>query len=107
MQLGDEDDRDPGELGGDDIGKRPVDFHVAALEQLGARITYENGRYHAVADRLQGAVIELPYPSVGATENTLFAAVLARGVTRIQGTGNIVIQTRSISGLTGWVNRRI
>ncbi len=70
-------------LGGDDIGKRPVDFHVAALEQLGARITYENGRYHATADRLQGAVIELPYPSVGATENTLFAAVLARGVTRI------------------------
>ena len=61
-------------LGGDDIGKRPVDFHVAALEQLGARITYESGRYHAVAGRLQGAVIDLPYPSVGATENTLFAS---------------------------------
>jgi UDP-N-acetylglucosamine 1-carboxyvinyltransferase len=71
-------------VGGDDIGKRPVDFHVYALEQLGARIRFEDGRYFAVADRLQGAVIELPYPSVGATENALFAAVLAKGVTLIK-----------------------
>ena len=71
-------------LGGDDIGKRPVDFHIMALEQLGATITLQEGRYHAVADRLRGAVIELPYPSVGATETALFAAVLAEGVTRIR-----------------------
>jgi UDP-N-acetylglucosamine 1-carboxyvinyltransferase len=71
-------------VGGDDIGKRPVDFHVYALERLGARIVFEDGRYFAQADRLQGAVIELPYPSVGATENALFAAVLAKGVTSIK-----------------------
>jgi UDP-N-acetylglucosamine 1-carboxyvinyltransferase len=71
-------------LGGDDIGPRPVNFHVQALEQLGARIAFAEGRYYATADRLQGAVIELPYPSVGATENALFAAVLAEGTTRIR-----------------------
>ena len=71
-------------LGGDDIGTRPVDFHIRALEQLGAQIVFQEGRYYAVADRLRGAVIELPYPSVGATENTLFAAVLAEGTTLIK-----------------------
>ena len=71
-------------LGGDDIGRRPVDFHVRALELLGARVRFEGGRYIASADQLQGAVIELPYPSVGATENALFAAVLARGTTLIK-----------------------
>ncbi|HET7036737.1 MAG TPA: UDP-N-acetylglucosamine 1-carboxyvinyltransferase [Thermomicrobiaceae bacterium] len=71
-------------LGGDDIGQRPVDFHVRALEALGARVRFEDGRYIASADQLQGAVIELPYPSVGATENALFAAVLARGTTLIK-----------------------
>jgi UDP-N-acetylglucosamine 1-carboxyvinyltransferase len=71
-------------LGGDDIGRRPVDFHLMALEQLGATIECDHGRYRAVADRLRGAVIELPYPSVGTTENTLFAAVRAEGITRIE-----------------------
>ncbi len=71
-------------LGGCNIGSRPVDFHVQALEQLGAKIVFQEDRYYAVADRLQGAVIELPYPSVGATENTLFAAVLAKGTTLIK-----------------------
>lgn len=71
-------------LGGDDIGPRPVNFHIKALEQLGARIEFRDGRYHATAERLQGAVIELPYPSVGATENALFAAVLAEGTTLIR-----------------------
>jgi UDP-N-acetylglucosamine 1-carboxyvinyltransferase len=71
-------------LGGDDIGRRPVDFHIAALEQLGARVSPELGRYRAVASRLRGGVIDLPYPSVGATENSLFAAVRAEGVTRIR-----------------------
>lgn len=71
-------------LGGCDIGSRPVDFHIQALEHLGAKIIFQEGRYYAVAERLQGAVIELPYPSVGATENTLFAAVLAKGTTLIK-----------------------
>lgn len=71
-------------VGGDAIGKRPVDFHVHALEQRGAEIVFADGRYYATADRLQGAVIELPFPSVGATENTLFAAVLASGTTLIK-----------------------
>ncbi len=71
-------------LGGCNIGSRPVDFHIQALEKLGAEIVFQDDRYYAIADRLQGAVIELPYPSVGATENTLFAAVLARGTTQIK-----------------------
>jgi UDP-N-acetylglucosamine 1-carboxyvinyltransferase len=71
-------------LGGCNIGSRPVDFHVTALEQLGAEIVFQEGRYYAVAKELRGAVIELPYPSVGATENTLFAAVLAKGTTLIK-----------------------
>ncbi len=71
-------------LGGCDIGSRPVDFHIQALEHLGAKIVFQDGRYYAIAERLQGAVIELPYPSVGATENTLFAAVLAKGTTLIK-----------------------
>ncbi|HEX2914800.1 MAG TPA: UDP-N-acetylglucosamine 1-carboxyvinyltransferase [Chloroflexia bacterium] len=71
-------------LGGCNIGSRPVDFHVQALEALGAQIVFQENRYYAVAERLQGAVIELPYPSVGATENTLFAAVLAQGTTLIK-----------------------
>ena len=71
-------------LGGCKIGERPVDFHIQALEKLGAEIVFQDDRYYAIADRLQGAVIELPYPSVGATENTLFAAVLARGTTLIK-----------------------
>lgn len=71
-------------VGGCNIGERPVDFHVQALEQLGAEIVFQEGRYYAVAERLRGAVIELPYPSVGATENTLFAAVLAKGTTLIK-----------------------
>lgn len=71
-------------LGGDNIGARPVDFHIQALEILGAKIVYENDRYYAVADELRGAIIELPYPSVGATENILMAAVLAKGTTFIK-----------------------
>ncbi len=71
-------------LGGDAIGRRPVDFHVHALEELGATITFQDGRYMATGDQLQGAVIELPYPSVGATENALLTAVLARGTTLIK-----------------------
>lgn len=72
--------------GGCKIGKRPVDFHIAALEQLGAVIEYremkKEGAYFAHAHNgLRGAIIHLPYPSVGATENTILAAPRAKGVT--------------------------
>lgn len=75
--------------GGCLIGQRTVDFHIQALEQLGAKIEYrqmkKEGAYFAHAHQgLQGAIVELPYPSVGATENTLLAAVRAKGTTVIK-----------------------
>lgn len=75
--------------GGCKIGKRPVDFHIQALESLGATIEYrvmkKEGAYFARAHHgLQGTLIHLPYPSVGATENALLAAVRAKGTTVIK-----------------------
>ncbi|MBI4193137.1 MAG: UDP-N-acetylglucosamine 1-carboxyvinyltransferase [Candidatus Colwellbacteria bacterium] len=71
-------------VGGDKIGARPVDFHIAALEKLGAEVRMENGTVLAMAPQgLHGAEIILPYPSVGATENTILSAVLAKGKTTI------------------------
>jgi UDP-N-acetylglucosamine 1-carboxyvinyltransferase len=67
--------------GGDEIGARPVDLHVRGLERMGATIRFEHGFLLAEADELRGAHITLDYPSVTATENLLFAAVRARGVT--------------------------
>ncbi|HEY8018557.1 MAG TPA: UDP-N-acetylglucosamine 1-carboxyvinyltransferase, partial [Actinomycetota bacterium] len=69
--------------GGDEIGARPVDLHVRGLERMGATIRFEHGFLIAEADELRGAPITLDYPSVTATENLLFAAVRARGVTVI------------------------
>lgn len=76
-------------IGGCEIGKRPVDFHIQALEQLGAVIEYRGmkreGAYFAHAHNgLIGTQITLPYPSVGATENTILAGVTARGNTIIR-----------------------
>lgn len=71
--------------GGCSIGKRPIDLHLYALEQLGAEMKEEDGRITARASRLEGGVICFPFPSVGATENTILAAVLAEGVTMIRG----------------------
>lgn len=69
-------------LGGDKIGPRPVNFHLDALEAMGAVIEADADGYRATAPNgLTGKVIELPYPSVGATETVLFAAVLAKGRT--------------------------
>lgn len=70
-------------LEGDKIGPRPVNYHTQALEQMGAVITASNTGFQAQADRLHGATITLPYPSVGATENIILAAVLAEGRTSI------------------------
>lgn len=72
------------EPGGCNIGKRPVNFHLNALRQLGVRVTEVPNGYHLTApENLQGARIHLPYPSVGATEQALLASVLADGHTEI------------------------
>ena len=76
-------------VGGCNIGKRAVDFHLEALRQLGASIEYRvmkrEGAYFASAHNgLQGTIISLAYPSVGATENTILAGVTARGITVIR-----------------------
>jgi UDP-N-acetylglucosamine 1-carboxyvinyltransferase len=69
--------------GGDDFGARPIDMHVAGLEAMGATFKFSHGYVEAFADRLHGAAITFDFPSVGATENLLTAAVLADGVTTI------------------------
>lgn len=69
--------------GGDDFGTRPIDMHVAGLEQMGATFEWGDGYVEARADRLHGADIVFEFPSVGATENLMTAAVLADGVTTI------------------------
>lgn len=69
--------------GGDDFGARPIDMHIAGLEAMGATFKVSHGDVEAVADRLHGADVSFAFPSVGATENILMAAVLAEGVTRI------------------------
>ncbi|HLM28494.1 MAG TPA: UDP-N-acetylglucosamine 1-carboxyvinyltransferase [Acidimicrobiales bacterium] len=68
-------------VGGDRIGQRPVDFHIQALEAMGAEIEATSDGINARAQRLRGARITLPYPSVGATETVLLTAVLAEGRT--------------------------
>jgi UDP-N-acetylglucosamine 1-carboxyvinyltransferase len=69
--------------GGCNIGSRKIDMHVAGLEQLGAQIDFGHGFIHATAPEggLKGADVTLEFPSVGATENLLTAAVLAKGTT--------------------------
>lgn len=69
--------------GGDDFGARPIDMHIAGLEAMGAEFKFSHGYLEARADRLHGADITLNFPSVGATENLMTAAVLAVGVTTI------------------------
>lgn len=69
--------------GGDAIGARGLDLHISGLERLGAVVTNEHGFLVASAGRLMGTTIWLDFPSVGATENLLMAAVLAKGTTVI------------------------
>lgn len=69
--------------GGDAIGSRPLDMHQSGLEKLGARTYIEHGAVVADAENLRGAEIKLDFPSVGATENILTAAVMAEGVTTL------------------------
>ncbi|MCL2389698.1 MAG: UDP-N-acetylglucosamine 1-carboxyvinyltransferase [Elusimicrobia bacterium] len=70
--------------GGCAIGARPIDIHLEAFKKMGAKINIEGGYLKCSAPKgLQGAVIKLKFASVGATENTMLAAVLARGTTKI------------------------
>lgn len=69
--------------GGCAIGQRPIDLHLKGLIKLGARVEQEGGVVQ-VSGGLRGANIYLDFPSVGATENLLMAAVLAKGITRIE-----------------------
>lgn len=70
--------------GGCRIGPRPVDFHIRALERLGAEVDSKDDKFFIHAEKLTGNLIELPYPSVGATENIIITATLAEGTTTIK-----------------------
>lgn len=69
--------------GGCSIGARPIDLHLDALKTLGVKITEENGYIYCHRDNLIGNTINLQFPSVGATENAILAAVKAKGTTII------------------------
>lgn len=70
--------------GGDNFGERPINWHIEGLEAMGATFELTPDGVRATAPRLHGASIVLSFPSVGATENILTAAVLADGVTTIE-----------------------
>jgi UDP-N-acetylglucosamine 1-carboxyvinyltransferase len=70
--------------GGCNIGRRKIDLHIRGLERMGAEFTYDHGYLVGTASGLQGAVVNLDFPSVGATENLLMAAVAASGTTVIE-----------------------
>ncbi len=71
-------------VGGDAIGPRPVNYHLAALKAMGAEVEVTATSFKAKAKRLHGTTITMPYPSVGATETVAMAAVLASGRTVIR-----------------------
>lgn len=71
--------------GGCQLGKRPIDLHLSALRQMGAEIEEDGQEIYCKAKKLHGAVIKLPFASVGATENIMLAACAAKGKTVIKG----------------------
>ncbi len=116
--------------GGDAIGSRGLDYHIAGLQQMGAVITSEHGFVIAEAKQLHGASVWLEFPSVGATENLLTAAVLAKGTTvidnaarepeivdicemltkmgaRIYGAGTSVLEIEGVDGLAPVEHRTV
>lgn len=71
--------------GGCDIGKRPIDIHIQGFEKLGVRVELADEKISCEAEELNGDILPLKFPSVGATENLLLASVLAKGKTVIHG----------------------
>ncbi|MDD4238695.1 MAG: UDP-N-acetylglucosamine 1-carboxyvinyltransferase [Desulfotomaculaceae bacterium] len=113
--------------GGCAIGTRPIDLHLKGFKALGAKIIYGHGCIEAVAGGLTGSQIYLDFPSVGATENLIMAASLARGNTvienaaeepeivdlanflnamgaRIKGAGTKIIRVEGVPSLSGTVH---
>lgn len=70
-------------VGGCNIGARPIDFHIEGLRKMGAAIVEEDNQIKASCKKLEGCYIQLPFPSIGATENLLLAGCLAEGTTVI------------------------
>jgi UDP-N-acetylglucosamine 1-carboxyvinyltransferase len=87
--------------GGDDFGSRPIDMHLEGLQKLGAEFEVSHGNIEARASRLLGTRIVLEFPSVGATENLMLAAVLAKGRTIIEN----VAREPEIADLAAFLNR--
>lgn len=87
--------------GGCAIGTRPIDLHLKGFEALGATINSQAGYVEASADKLTGARIYLDFPSVGATENIMMAAVLAEGETILEN----VAREPEIVDLANFLNR--
>lgn len=74
----------PAAAGGDQIGPRPVNFHLESVQKMGATVAVKDGLYVIEAAQLRGVDLELPYPSVTTTENLLMTATLAKGRTTIR-----------------------
>ncbi|MEJ5255456.1 MAG: UDP-N-acetylglucosamine 1-carboxyvinyltransferase [Acidimicrobiales bacterium] len=87
--------------GGDDFGPRPIDMHLRGLEELGATFEFAHGYIEARAEQLIGTRVLLEFPSVGATENLLMAAVLAKGTTIIDNAA----REPEIADLAAFLNR--
>lgn len=87
--------------GGDDFGPRPIDMHLKGLEQLGATFENAHGYVEGRAEGLLGATVMLEFPSVGATENVMMAAVRAKGQTVIENAA----REPEISDLATFLNR--
>lgn len=88
--------------GGCELGARPIDLHLSALEQMGAVITEEHGYLDCTAGNgLHGAKITLSFPSVGATENILLAAATAKGYTEVHNAA----REPEISDLAAFLNK--
>ncbi|WP_420438757.1 UDP-N-acetylglucosamine 1-carboxyvinyltransferase [Candidatus Poriferisodalis sp.] len=99
--------------GGDDFGPRPIDMHLRALESLGATFSTAHGDISGTAGVLSGAEIVLEYPSVGATENVLMAAVRAKGRTLIVNParepeiGDLMNFLNQMGAQVGWAGDRL
>ena len=95
-------------LGGCPIGHRPVNLHIDALTRMGVKVERRTNSYYATTDGLRGAEIEFPFSSVGATESTILAAVLAKGKTVVKNAavepeiGNLVEMLRAMGALVNF-----